>query len=45
MRDVLHINGIDVDKFACEAIIIKLEFENLDTAFELTAKSDGERIL
>jgi len=45
MRDVLHIKGIDVDSLSSEAIVIKLEFENLDNAFQDTSYSVGKRIL
>lgn len=45
MVNVCHIHGIDVDKLSNEAVIIKLEFENLDTAFDDTYAVDTQRIL
>ena len=45
MIDVCHIHGIDADKLSSEAVIIKLEFENLDTAFDETTIVDSQRIL
>jgi alpha-L-fucosidase len=44
MIDVCHISGIDVDALSSEAVIIKLEFENLDNAFGDTSE-DSKRIL
>ena len=44
MVNVCHIHGIDVDSLASEAVIIKLEFENLDDAFSDTSE-DSKRIL
>ncbi len=45
MKDVLHISGMDIDGLSSEAIIIKLEFENLDKAFVEGISSTGKRIL
>ena len=45
MRKVLHIREIPVDALSSEAIVIKLEFDNLDEAFSEIAGSDSKRIL
>ncbi len=45
MADVCHIHGIDVDRLSSEQVIIKLEFENLDVAFDDTFMTDTQRIL
>lgn len=45
MREVLHINGIDFDRFSCEAIIIKIEFEDIKTAFTKASENTNTRIL
>jgi len=45
MADVCHIHGIDVDRLSPEQVIIKLEFENLDVAFDDTFVTDTQRIL
>lgn len=45
MSEVCHINGIPVNKLASEAIIIKLEFENLDSSIIKTNASEDKRIL
>lgn len=45
MIDVCHINGIPVDKLASEAIVLKLEFDNLEGALENISDKDDERIL
>ena len=45
MVEVCHINGIPVDALASEAIVLKLEFDNLEGAFENISDKDDERIL
>ena len=45
LKQVLHIFGIPVDALASETIIIKLEFEKLDGAFEESSQSSDKRIL
>ena len=44
MNEVLHIYGIPADNLSSEAIVIKLEFDDLDTAFNET-NQESERIL
>ena len=45
MVKVCHINGIPVNKLASQAIIIKLEFDNLDSAITKTNTGETQRIL
>ena len=45
MINVCHINGIPVDELSSQAIIIKLEFDNLNDAFKESNTKDSERIL
>ena len=45
MTEVCHIYGIPVDKLSSEAIIIKLEFEDIEKAFNETSSKDIKRIL
>lgn len=45
MKEVLHIWGIPVDDISSEAVIIKLEFDNLDKALTVSAQSESKRIL
>ena len=45
LKEVCHIYGIPVDELSSEAVIIKLEFDNLDTALEFSVQTESERIL
>ncbi len=45
VREVCHINGIPVNKLSSEAIVIKLEFENLDASVVNSQPTQSERIL
>ncbi|MBQ8758618.1 MAG: alpha-L-fucosidase [Clostridia bacterium] len=45
MVKVCHISGIPVNRLSSQAIVIKLEFENLDTAIINLQGNEGKRIL
>ena len=45
LADVLHINGIDADGLSSQAVVIKLEFENIESAVDTEFVSDNTRIL
>lgn len=45
MRSVFHLNGIPVDEFSNQAVVLKLEFDNIEEAIKCDAASIKKRIL